>query len=306
MKILLTGANGQVGREIIAQALSPIELLAFTKAELDITDWQQVKTVVDCYQPQLVINAAAYTAVDRAEQESTQAFAVNSEGVKNIAQICRIYDLPLLHLSTDYVFDGQKKGAYIEDDPHVPLNIYGASKAAGEKILQETWEKHIILRVSWVFGRYGHNFVKTILRLATQQAELKIVADQWGFPTAASDLASTLLVLANRVFYGQPQWGIFHYRGNQSVSWFDFAKIILQEAKHFSPLYCSKLQPITTAAFPTPAKRPQNCLLDVRKIETVYGILPGDWKKSLQEILNLLMSNNVDTPGTCAVTLMRS
>lgn len=278
MKILLTGAQGQVGREVVEQATPPVQVLAFSKAELDITHPQQVQAVVEAHRPDLVINTAAYTAVDKAETDQAQAFAVNGEGVKNIALVCKAYDLPLIHLSTDYVFDGKKENAYVEDDQHSPLNVYGASKAAGEKVLQETWEKHIILRVSWVFGQYGHNFVKTMLRLASERKELRIVADQRGFPTAAKDLASVLLVLAARVLEEHPQWGVFHYRGDKPVSWFDFANVILKGRD-------ITVYPITTEEFPTPAERPRNSLLDMQKIQNKYGIFPADWEKRVIEIV---------------------
>lgn len=282
LKILLTGAQGQVGREVLALATPALEIFPYAKADLDIRELQKLRAVVELHRPAVVINTAAYTAVDKAEQEQDLAYAVNRDGVKNLALVCKELDIPLIHVSTDYVFDGGKAGPYVETDARAPLNHYGASKAEGEKVLQETWEKHFILRVSWVFGQYGHNFVKTILRLAAERPQLRIVADQVGYPTAASDLAKTLLILAERAVQKNPHWGIFHYRGDRPVSWFDFAKTIL---KHDANFQMEKLQPITTAEFPTPAKRPQNSLLAMDKIQKTYGIAPSAWERELERIL---------------------
>jgi len=285
MKILLSGAQGQIGSELKEQGGDLIH--ACSRAELDICDLRQVEQVVAAVQPSLIINTAAYTAVDQAESEPDKVFATNRDGVRNLAIVAKKYDLPLLHLSTDYVFDGSKPGAYLETDPITPLNIYGASKAAGEAVLQAEWEKHLIIRVSWVFGLQGKNFVKTIFNLAAQKPELKIVADQKGCPTAAEDVARLLLHLAERVQQGQGPWGIFHYCGDKAVTWFEFAMLIVDLSKDYrqaQPL----LKPVSTTEYPTPAQRPKNSVLNTQKIAQAYGIKAPSWQKALPRVLKHL------------------
>lgn len=289
MKILVTGAKGQVGQEIVelADQLS-CEIYPYSRAELDITDPARVEAVVKTRRPRLVINAAAYTAVDKAEQEIEKAYMINRDGVQNLAQVCKRHDLPLIHISTDYVFDGNKDSAYVEEDPRAPLNVYGASKAAGEQLLQKEWEKHVIVRTSWVFGKQGANFVKTILRLALKQTELRVVSDQKGCPTAATDLAGALLKLAQQINRGQARWGLFHYCGDQETNWYEFAqRIILHGRDHF-PLKLQKLHSIVSAEFPTPAKRPRNSVLSMKKIEKDYGLAPSAWEQALVRMIQYL------------------
>lgn len=286
MKILLTGAKGQVGQELVDLAKqSPWELFPFAKADLDIRNPEQLERAVKICRPQLLINAAAYTAVDKAEQEEEQAFAINRDAIKNLALICRQYDLPLIHISTDYVFDGGKSSAYLEDDPYAPLNIYGKSKAAGEQLLRNEWEKHVIVRTSWVFGKQGPNFVKTILRLASKQAELRIVCDQRGCPTAASDLAAALLKIAAQIEQGQARWGVFHYCGDVKTNWFEFAKKIVHHARGRFPFKLEKMHAIESSEFPTPAQRPKNSVLNQEKIKKEYGVAPSVWEKALIKLL---------------------
>ena len=289
MKILLTGAQGQVGQEIVELSQrSPGELISFSKSELDITNFQQLEAAIQAGHPHLVINMAAYTAVDKAEQEAERAFAVNRDGVKNLALLCKRYNLPLIHLSTDYVFDGRKPTAYVEDDQRAPLNVYGKSKAEGEIILQKEWEKHVIVRTSWVFGKAGSNFVKTILKLALKQKELRIVSDQNGCPTAAADLAAALLQLAMQISQGQPHWGLFHYCGEPSTNWFEFATRIIHYGKAYFPLKVEKLHSILSEAFPTLATRPKNSILNREKIESAYAIKPSAWEQALIPVIKYL------------------
>ncbi len=286
MKILLTGAKGQVGQEVVELASQlACEIVACSKAELDITDPGQLESVVQARQPTLVINAAAYTAVDKAEQEIDKAYAINRDGVQNLALVCKAHDLPLIHLSTDYVFDGEKASAYVEEDPRAPLNVYGASKAEGELLLQKEWEKHVIVRTSWVFGKQGPNFVKTILRLAMKQPELRVVCDQKGCPTAAADLAGALLKLAQQITQGQAHWGIFHYCGDQETTWYEFAQRIVYHGKDYFPLKLEKLHPIVSADYPTPAKRPKNSVLNRKKIEKECGLAPSAWEPALVRMI---------------------
>jgi len=286
MKILLTGANGQLGREVIELGGSAV--VPFSKAALDITNAQQLEAAVKQTKPHLIINAAAYTAVDKAEQDIEKAFAINRDGVRNLAQVCKHYDLPLIHVSTDYVFNGSKSSAYVEEDACAPLNIYGASKAEGERILQEEWEKHLIIRTSWVFGKYGANFVKTVLKLALKQPELRIVQDQQGCPTAAQDLAQTLIDLAGRLSQDRASWGVFHYCGEGSTTWYEFAQQIMQAGKDLFPFKAQSIHAIMSSEFPAPARRPKNSVLSTMKIEKIYGIKPQDWRISLQEVINYI------------------
>ena len=266
MKIVLTGVNGQVGREIVLRAAHR-SLLAFSRSELDITDARAVeRKLADCGAG-LVINAAAYTAVDKAEQETEQAYAVNRDGVSHLAVTCAQLHIPLLHISTDYVFDGNKPGAYSEDDPVAPLGVYGASKWQGEQVVRNTLDRHIILRVSWVFGAYGHNFVKTMLRLARERDELRVVADQRGCPTYAGAIAAVLLNMADRISNeGKAPWGTYHFCGSPATTWHEFANAIVAQARAREHLKTRLIVPITTADFPTPAARPANSVLDCTKL----------------------------------------
>ena len=285
MKIVLTGANGQVGREIALHA-GYHTVLAFSRGELDITDACKVeRKLADC-SADLVINAAAYTAVDRAEQESEQAYLVNREGVSHLAVACAQLHIPLLHISTDYVFDGTKPGAYSEDDPVAPLGVYGASKWQGEQVVRNTLEQHIILRVSWVFGAHGHNFVKTMLRLAREQDELRVVADQRGCPTYAGAIAAVLLKITDRINEdGTVPWGTYHFCGSPATTWHGFASAIVAQARTLEKIKTRLVVPITTADYPTPAARPANSVLDCTKLRKYFGIEPTPWQQGLDAML---------------------
>jgi len=286
MKILLTGAKGQVGQEVLALASAgTFEVYPYSKAELDITQEAQIENAIQACRPSVLINAAAYTAVDKAEQEIEKAYAINRDGVGHLARACKRHNLPIIHLSTDYVFNGSKTTAYREEDVPVPQNVYGASKAAGELLLQKEWEKHLIFRTSWVFGLQGPNFVKTILRLALKQTELRVVSDQKGCPTAAADLASALVQVAAMLHQGKTPWGLFHYCGDQETTWFEFAKCIVHYGKACFPLKLEKLHAITTAEYPTPAKRPQNSVLNTEKIQQTYGLKPPSWEQALVRMI---------------------
>lgn len=274
MKILLTGANGQVGKAIVECAKDyPIELIACDRTQLDITSETQIKKSIAQHQPQFVINAAAYTAVDRAESEVDQAFLINAQAVAHLAAVCAENHIPLLHFSTDYVFDGQKSAPYVETDLPCPMSVYGESKLAGEKAIQQIMQQYIILRVSWVFGEHGNNFVKTMLRLSKKKPELRIINDQRGGPTPAQDIARTALTIAMQ---NKNLGEIYHYCGMPYVSWFEFAQAILHDA--------IPIIPITTKEYPTPAKRPANSQLNCDKIFKIFGIMPADWRKALNGI----------------------
>jgi dTDP-4-dehydrorhamnose reductase len=282
MKILLTGANGQVGYEIIAACKAlPITLIACNRQDLDITNQHSITDTIGHHAPDFVINAAAYTAVDRAEKEPELAFAVNAKAPEYLAKTCKKYRIPLLHLSTDYVFDGRSNKPYCENDMANPLGVYGHSKWLGEKAIRDHWDKHIILRVSWVFGRHGHNFVKTMLRLMQEQEELRIVADQHGCPTYAGDIANAILNVISK-----PIWGTFHYCGTPATTWHGFAAAILEKARNAQPIVSKKLIAILTKDYPMPAERPVNSVLDCAKFTKTFTLAPNDWNKGLNAVLS--------------------
>ena len=293
MKLLITGAKGQVGSELVLQAKNKAyQVFSYGSKELDITNLRQLKTIVGQINPSVIINAAAYTAVDKAETEQASAYAVNSIGSENLALICKQHDIPLLHISTDYIYDGEKASAYNEEDIPGPTGVYGASKLDGDEKIVKLWKKHIILRVSWVFGEQGNNFVKTMLRLAQQRDELSIVDDQFGAPTSAKSISHCLLTILQSEHFNQPdcQWGIYNLQSDPGVNWYEFAQEIFQQALLLGlidkPI---KLNPIPSSEFPTPVKRPTNSKLDGKKLQQVFNIQAADWRVDLQAMLSALI-----------------
>ena len=288
MKILITGANGQVGKELgkVARNIG-YDVIAASREELDITKEIIVNNYINKHHPDIIINAAAYTAVDKAEDEQDIAFAINRDGAKNLAVVCKQENIPLLQISTDYVFDGSKDEAYREEDDVSPLGIYGESKWQGEEAIRSSLTKHIILRVAWVFGAHGNNFVKTMLRLGNERDELNVVADQYGGPSPAKNIAETLIELVSDYQKNKTlKWGTYHYCGNLKTSWYDFSREIFNQAFEMGLLDKKvKVNPITTAEYPTAAKRPENSMLDCSKLKTTFNINMPDWKKALQLVL---------------------
>jgi dTDP-4-dehydrorhamnose reductase len=282
MKILITGAKGQVGTDLVLEAKKRgHEAYGFTSSEIDITDKDIVTNTIASIKPNVVINAAAYTAVDKAEQDIDKAYAVNETGVKNLAEACEALDIPLLHISTDYVFDGNKKEPYTEADTPSPTGVYGASKLAGEIALQKTWNKHVILRVSWVFGEHGNNFVRTMLRLANDRDELSVVNDQYGAPTSAKAIAECLLDIAEKSDFGKKEfpWGLYHFQSDPGVTWYEFAKEIFSLAKESGILDKEMhVHSINSDQFPTPVKRPLNSKLNGNKALEGLSISHSKWK----------------------------
>jgi len=292
MRILVTGANGQVGWELSRRGLrESFDILALDRAALDITNQSAVNQTVRRSGADVVVNGAAYTAVDRAESEPEPAFAVNRDGPSYLASACAEAGIPLIHISTDFVFDGRKQGPYLESDQISPINVYGKSKAAGERAVRERLQQHIILRTSWVYGVHGHNFVKTILRLGRERDVLRVVADQYGCPTFAADLADIIFKIAAKMRDdGQLSWGTYHYCGKGVTSWHGLAQEVFSLAKHYTSLRVKTLEAIRTAEYVTPAKRPFNSALDCSFIERTFDVYSRPWRESLAQMIKTMFS----------------
>lgn len=289
--ILVTGSNGQVGTEIKCLAEKrDISLIATDKNELDITRISNIEEYISKYNPGLVINAAAYTAVDKAEDEIDAAFSINRDGSANLATSCSNAGIPLFHISTDYVFDGMKESPYLEMDTPNPISVYGKSKLEGEEAVQKVTPQHIILRTSWIFSANGNNFPKTMLSLAHERDTLTIVDDQFGGPTWAGDIASILLDIASNYLQSQNiNWGVYHYTGAPVTNWFEFAQSILEQATNIKLLkHNPDIQSISSDDYPTAAQRPLNSALDCKKIKEAFGYAQPDWQHGLQEVLTRL------------------
>lgn len=284
-KILLLGSTGQVGHHLLETVPDTLEILAPSRSECDISEYKTLSDYWDIHQDiTLIINAAAYTDVSGAEIHVDQANAVNSKGVGNIARQCRLKNIPLIHLSTDYVFDGKKHDGYCETDPVRPINTYGKSKAEGESILARQLENFIVLRTSWIFGPYGKNFLKTIWSMAREKQALEIVKDQIGSPTPSKSLAEAIWIIAQKIFEERQsvEWGVYHYAGTPSVSWYDFACSIVDKEKEQGACPPSvKVVPITSDKYNSLVTRPQNSVLNCDKIKRNFGIDQPEWKDAI-------------------------
>ena len=284
-RLLVTGAAGQVGSAMVrAPGAGAFAIAALDRRTLDITEPPAIRAAFAACRPDAVINCAAYTAVDRAEAEASSAFLVNATAPGLLAEACAEAGIPLLHISTDYVFDGEKPGGYAEADPVGPLNVYGASKAAGEAAVRDTLPWHVILRTSWVFSEAGRNFVTTMLRLACERDVLRVVDDQRGGPTAAADVAAALIVIARALLIDRRTvHGTVHFAGGPPVTWYGFARAIFDAAAPFGwPR--PRLEPIPSAAYPVPAQRPASSVLDCRRYAGTFGALP-DWRPALTRMI---------------------
>ena len=284
-KILVTGANGQLGQclQKISSQFEEFEFIFTDSETLDITNKEEVNDFFWQNAPDFCINAAAYTAVDLAETDIEKAFLVNADGAENLAEACAENNAQFIHVSTDYVFDGENNLAYTEEDFTNPLGVYGASKLAGDELALEVNPCSVILRTSWVYSEFGKNFVKTMLSLFATKEELNIVADQFGQPTNANDLAEAIMKIIKSEKITP---GIFNFSNLGRISWFDFAEKIaeLSEAK-------IKLNAIETSQYPTPAKRPKNSVLDLDKISKTYAIQLKPWEESIEDCVQILQNN---------------
>ncbi|MGY0834715.1 dTDP-4-dehydrorhamnose reductase [Azospirillum argentinense] len=302
MKVLILGTSGQVGTELMRAAWPQgTELVGLARPDVDMARPETVEAAVAAHAPDLVVNATAYTAVDKAESDQETAFAVNRDGPARLAASCAACGIPLIHISTDYVFDGTKPAPYAEDDPVAPLGVYGASKEAGEAAVRAALPQHVILRTSWVYAAHGANFVKTMLRFGREREEMRVVADQHGAPTAAADIAAAIVTIAERIAAGSGAdgvptgvpgdipWGTYHFTGAGETTWHGFAERIFQRLEAATGRR-PRLQAITTADYPTPARRPANSRLDCARIRSAFGIEAPRWEDSLDRVLDELLS----------------
>lgn len=276
MKVLVTGANGQLGYDVVKELQKQnIECYGVTRQDFDIVDFEATEKFITNYMPDAVIHCAAYTAVDKAEDEQGLCYLVNASATENIAGICKKINAKMLYISTDYVFDGTKDGFYEVDDKPNPINVYGKTKLLGEQAVQKILDKYFIVRISWVFGEHGNNFVKTMLRLGKERKEINVVADQYGSPTYTADLASLLVEMVQT-----DKYGIYHATNEGVCTWAEFAEEIFKIAG-----IDVKVNHITTAEYPTRAKRPLNSRLSKEKIINNKFIIIRTWQKALREYI---------------------
>lgn len=295
MRLAVTGLNGQVVTALLERA-GEREIVALSRPVLDLAELSTIAPAIEAAKPEAIISAAAYTAVDKAESERDLAFAVNAEGAGEIGRVAEKLGVPVIHLSTDYVFNGQKTAPYVEDDAVAPLGVYGASKLAGEQALAAATANHAILRTAWVYSPFGNNFLKTMLRVGADRDELRVVADQFGTPTSALDIADGILLVAQNLVR-QPanaeMRGIFHMTGNGEAHWADFAEAIFAaSAKLNGP--SAQVTPITTDEYPTPAPRPTNSRLDCTRLAKVHNVSLPDWRISTEETVARLVKSQFE------------
>jgi dTDP-4-dehydrorhamnose reductase len=299
--ILVFGGGGQLGRELLRlSSARGMALTALLRAQADIAETSDVAGALAKYQPKLIVNAAAYTKVDVAEVEIEQARLANEVGPGVLAEHCNTMRLPLVHISTDYVFDGRKRGAYLETDPVIPINVYGATKAAGEAAVRGRLERHVIIRTGWIYGEFGHNFLKTVLDLALVEDQLRIVADQTGNPTSARVLAEAILRIVPRLLPGAENcWGTYHFSGAGTTSWHGLAsRIVAAQA----PLTGRnpKVEAITTAEYPTRARRPSNAALDCSRFARVFGFTARPWAEEVDTTTRAVVASRQRTSTNVA------
>lgn len=291
MRLLITGWQGQLAQALVAQSLrtSDVEACAVGRPALDLCSLPTIERAMTEVRPTLVVNAAAYTAVDAAETDEAAAHALNADGAGLIARAAAQKGVPIVHISTDYVYDGTKTGAYVEIDPTNPVNAYGRSKLAGERAVAAANPQHIILRTCWVYSATGKNFVKTMLRLAAERPEVGVVDDQIGCPTFAPHLADAILGMARGLNTADAatRWGIYHAAGSGATSWYDFSRAIFEETGARGAKV-PHVKALTTAQYPTPARRPANSRLDCSKLETNFGVRQPEWRMGLRTCLKEL------------------
>ena len=286
-KVCVFGAGGQLGSDLLLRSeLFSIEVHGYDAGSCDITDENQVERVVSGFRFDAIVNSAAYTQVDRAEHDRENAWRVNTLGAENIARACEKMGIPLIHVSTDYVFDGTAGNPYGEGAAVCPESVYGSTKAEGESKVLEVCRVASVVRTSWLFGENGPNFVKTMVRLAREREELKVVNDQRGCPTWSRDLADALLSMVKTMLGGGPiPKGVYHYCGMPEASWYELARYSIDEASKFQKLTIHNLMPIPTKEYPTPAKRPLYSVLSCDRIVEEFGVEQGDWRRGVREVI---------------------
>jgi dTDP-4-dehydrorhamnose reductase len=293
LRVLVIGRTGQLARALAHVPHGQAELAFLGRGEFDLAAPKRIGDAIAAHAPRVVINAAAFTAVDQAEVARDAAFQVNATAVGAIARAAAAGGAALIHVSTDYVFDGQRRGEYRETDPTAPVNAYGASKLAGEQAALAGNPRCVILRTSWVYAPWGRNFLGTMLRLADTGKRLRIVDDQRGKPTSALDLADACLAIAPKLAAapeGDPAWGLYHYSGAGVCSWAEFAAEIFRAAHRHLGTPCPEIERIGTADYPTPAARPANSALDCLKFEAAFGMETVPWKRALDRVLEVIAS----------------
>lgn len=293
MKILVIGSKGQLGTDVLMCARhAGHSVKGVDIPDYDITEGQRIHQLMLTSNVDIVINAAAYTDVDGAETDSTLAYAINSDGTGNLARSCREIGVPLIHVSTDFVFNGMSTRPYLPSDTVDPLGIYGKSKAAGESEVRSLLTEHLIVRTSWLFGLQGHNFVKTMLSVGKNQAQLQVVDDQIGSPTYAGDLARALLGMAEHVVNCRSDWGTYHFCNKGAVTWYAFARRIFTLARQYDLFAVRDIQPILTHQYPLPAKRPHYSVLDCSSTDATFGISRRPWEDALAEMISAFYQDN--------------
>jgi len=283
MRLAVTGTTGQLVRSLAAANVKGCEVVAIGRPALDLSAPEGIEAAIAAVKPDLIVNAAAYTAVDKAESEPEVADAVNAAGAEAVGRTATRLGVPVIHVSTDYVFDGSKPVPYVESDPVAPLGAYGRSKYEGERRLMAACPEAIVLRTAWVYSPYGHNFVKTMLRLAETRDEISVVDDQLGNPTYAPHLADAIIAISRHVLEGgSTAWGLYHAAGSGDVTWCGFAReVFAASARHDGPT--ANVKPITTADYPTPARRPANSRLDGSKLREAFGVRLPAWQEGVAD-----------------------
>ncbi|KTB59926.1 dTDP-4-dehydrorhamnose reductase [Pseudomonas allii] len=285
MKILICGQHGQVSRELQQRLQGLGELIVLGRDQLDLANAEQIRQQVRAHRPSLIINAAAHTAVDQAESEPDAAFAINAIAPGILAEEAKALGIPLIHYSTDYVFDGSKPAPYTEADTPNPLGVYGKSKLAGEQAIAAVGGQYLILRTSWVYSNHGKNFLLTMQRLLQEKPQMRIVADQIGAPTWAGSIADSTLALIERWQVGTAgEWGVYHLTAQGETSWFGFAEAIGEHLRNQGKA-CAELEPIPSSAYPTPAQRPLNSRLDCSRLHQQWHVSQPHWQDALHECL---------------------
>jgi dTDP-4-dehydrorhamnose reductase len=293
--ILVFGGGGQLGQELVRTAKArAIPLTALTHAQADLTDASAVARVIARFRPAAVVNAAGYTKVDLAETELDEARQGNELGPALLAQACAAARLPLVHVSTDYVFDGTKPSAYTETDAPCPINVYGRTKLAGEEAIRHRLTRHVILRTAWIYSEFGHNFLKTIVRLASTRDELRVVSDQRGNPTSTRQLADAILHILPRLLSEEQHWGTYHFTGTGVTTWHGFASRIVAAQAPLTGRH-PVVTAITSAEYPIAARRPANSALDCARFAQVFGFRAGPWPEEADAVTRALIDSRIAT-----------